>query len=66
MGLIPVNVYIYIYIYIYTYTVIFTFRAFSRCFYPKRLAKKYICQKKENRYISVGTVRMFIEPSAKN
>ena len=24
----------------------------------------YICQKKEQQYIAVGTVRMFIEPSA--
>ena len=27
---------------------------------------KYICQKKEKQYISVGTVRMFKEPSAEH
>ena len=33
----------------------------------KATYKKYICQKKENQqYIAVGTVKMFIEPSAKN
>ena len=41
-----------------------TFRAFSRRFYPKRLT--IIHQKEKQQYISVDTVRMFIEPSAKH
>ena len=45
----------------------FTFRAFSRRFYPERLTISYIYLKKEKQqYISVGTVRMFIEPRAKH
>jgi hypothetical protein len=45
----------------------FTFRAFSRRFLPKVTYNKYICQKTEKQQnISVGTVRMFIEPSAKH
>ena len=39
--------------------------------YIKRLLStvsynKYICQKKEKQYISVSTVRVFVEPSAKH
>ena len=46
----------------------FTFRAFGRHFYTMRFTiYKSICQKKEKqRYISVGTARMFIEPGAKH
>ena len=57
---------------IYTYIHINIFRALSRRFYPKRLKiglgleKKYICQKKVEQYIADGTVRMFIEISAKH
>ena len=40
----------------------FTFRAFSRRFYPK-LTNKYICQEVKQ-YIAIGTVKMFIELSA--
>ena len=49
-------------------TFTFTFRVFSRHFYPKGLKKKLICQKKEKQqYIAVGTVRMFMEvPSTNN
>ena len=48
-------------------TFTFTLRAFSRSFDPKQLTNKYICQKKEKeQYIAVGTVRIFIEPGAKN
>ena len=32
----------------------------------KATYNKYICQKIEKQYIAVGTVRMFIEPSAKH
>ena len=39
------------------------FRVFSRRFYPKRLTRSTFAQDKQ--YIPVGTVRMFIEPSAK-
>ena len=40
---------------------------FSRHFYPKQLNNNYIYQKKVKRqYIAVGTVRLFIEPSAKH
>ena len=35
-------------------------------FLSKATHNKYICQKKVKQYISVGTVRMFIEPSAKH
>ena len=40
---------------------------FSRRFDPKRLTIRTFSQKKEKlQYISVGTVRMFIEPRAKH
>ena len=45
-------------------TFTFTLMALSRCFYLKRLAINYLCQKRQ--YIAGGTVRMFIEPSAKH
>ena len=45
----------------------FTFMAFSRGFLSKATYNKFVCQKKEKpQYISVGTVRMSIEPSAKH
>ena len=44
-------------------TFAFAFRAFSRCFLSEA---NYICHKKEKQhYICVGTVRLFIESSAK-
>ena len=45
----------------------FTFRAFSRHFYPKRLSIcTYVCHKKEKKQCkAVSTVRMFIEPSSR-
>ena len=44
-------------------TFTFTFRAFSRRFYPKRLTISTFV-KEVHQYIAVGTERMFIEPSA--
>ena len=41
-------------------------RAFSRHFYRKRLTISTFARRKRNNNISVGTVRMFIEPSAKH
>ena len=35
----------------------FKFRAFSRCFYPKRLTNNYNCLKKVKHYIAVGVQR---------
>ena len=32
----------------------------------KATYNKYICQKKEKQYIAFGTVKIFIEPSAKH
>ena len=32
----------------------------------KEIYNKYICQKKEKQYITVGKVRMFIVPSTNN
>ena len=46
-----------------TLTFTFTFRAFSRCFHPKRLTiSTFIRRKgKKKQYFAVGTVKMFIE-----
>ena len=41
-------------------------RAFSRHFYRKRLTISTFARRKRDNNISVGTVRMFIEPSAKH
>jgi hypothetical protein len=45
--------------------ITFTFRAFSRCSYPKQLTKSTFSEERETK-AAVGTVRMFIEPSAKH
>ena len=44
----------------------FTFMVLSRTLLPKDTHNKYVCQKKERQYISVGSVRMWIEPRAKH
>ena len=44
---------------------LFTFRAFSRRFYPERLTI-IVRRKRKKQYIAVGTVRMVIEPGAKH
>ena len=50
------NIYIYIYI-----------QGIQQTLLSKATYSKYICRKKEKQeYVSVGTVRMFIEPSAKH
>ena len=44
--------------------ITFTFRAFSTRFYPKRLIICSFLRRRTN--ITVGTIRMFIKPSAKH
>ena len=44
-------------------TFTFTFRECSSCFYPKRLTINTFVR--EKKYMSVGTVRVLIKPSAK-
>ena len=43
----------------------FTLRAFTRLFYPKRLATSTFVRGRSNKSIAVGTVRVSIDPSAK-
>ena len=48
----------------WSFLTFFTFGHLA--FLSKATYNKYVCQKKENNNISVGTVRMFIEPRAKD
>ena len=47
-----------------TFTLTFIFRVFSRRFYRKRHKMSTFVREREKIYIAVGTLRMFMEPSA--
>ena len=49
------------------FTFTFIFRAFGKRFYPKRLTiRTLVIRRRNNKHIAVGTVRLFIEPTAEH